>query len=169
MPTITVRLTSETSISVGQTVVTRLMWKQCVNQLACPTVDESGSDVLPVTSVSWNDVQDFLAWRSNISGQHYRLPTSEEWEQIATQSGAGTSALQATLLPVKSQRDRISMDEGVSEWTSTCDTRGQDAICDYRIVRGRSWRDANGDFRKQQAFRASSRGDAIGFRVVLDR
>ena len=38
------------------------------------------SDKLPVTCVSWNDAQAFIAWLSKKEGKVYALPTEAEWE-----------------------------------------------------------------------------------------
>lgn len=39
-------------------------------------------DDLPVVGVSWNDAQDYCAWR-NRDGRRRRLPTEAEWERAA--------------------------------------------------------------------------------------
>lgn len=37
-------------------------------------------NTMPVVWVSWNDVQDFIAWLNKLEDGHYRLPTEAEWE-----------------------------------------------------------------------------------------
>jgi formylglycine-generating enzyme required for sulfatase activity len=57
-------------------------WKECVAAKACADL-AAGPDDNPVTNVSYNDAQDYLAWLSRVAGKPFRLPSEAEWEYAA--------------------------------------------------------------------------------------
>ena len=67
------------SFHIGQFTVTQKEWEAIMG--SNPS-DEKGDD-LPVTNVSWNDVQAFIQKLNTQTGKQYRLPTEAEWEYAA--------------------------------------------------------------------------------------
>ena len=60
-------------VSVGE-------YGRCVSEKAClPLPYEAADATLPAVMVSWNDASAYAAWLSKKLGEHYRLPTDEEW------------------------------------------------------------------------------------------
>ncbi|MBI5262584.1 MAG: SUMF1/EgtB/PvdO family nonheme iron enzyme [Bradyrhizobium sp.] len=56
-------------------------YQLCVGDSACHALDR-GVTVAPdrpAVQVSWHDAQAYAAWLSRKTGDHYRLPTDEEW------------------------------------------------------------------------------------------
>ena len=68
--------------SISKFPVTVREWNQCAAAKACSFV-ASGEDTAPVTNLSWNDAQDFVAWLSRETQKKFRLPTETEWEYAA--------------------------------------------------------------------------------------
>jgi len=77
--------------AIGKYEVTFAEWDACVADGGCahkPSDQGWGRDRRPVTNVSWDDVQTYVAWLSKKTGKKYRLPTEAEWEYAAR---AGTA------------------------------------------------------------------------------
>lgn len=60
---------------------------------------------MPAVCVSWQDARDYAQWLSKETGHNYRLPTRDEWQVLAVQSGGvkrcGQNNLAGTDFPDK--------------------------------------------------------------------
>ena len=65
---------------LGQFEVTQELWNEVMDTNPSKWKDMAH---LPVESVSWNDVQVFIARLSQFTGYRFRLPTEAEWEFAA--------------------------------------------------------------------------------------
>jgi formylglycine-generating enzyme required for sulfatase activity len=156
---------------VSQTVIPLSLWKKCIAVLACPARQdgEGETENSAATRISWAEITDFLIWLSNATGKSYRLASSDEWDQIHRQGQTSGSTKSAAMEIPRSADLGILVDEGVSEWTSSCESEIASGVCQYRIVRGASWEDANDTNPvKVDAFPIDARGSGLGFRVVRD-
>ena len=68
------------NFAISQTEVTQALWQAVMG--SNPSVDTTSS-INPVTNVTWEDCQLFIARLNEITEQNFRLPTEAEWEYAA--------------------------------------------------------------------------------------
>src|SRR5690606_13842021 len=78
---------SEQPFSMMRRQVSQAEYAECVSDGACKTLDKdyrgnTGANK-PVVGVSWVDATDYAKWYSRKTGQHYRLPSYQEWALAA--------------------------------------------------------------------------------------
>jgi formylglycine-generating enzyme required for sulfatase activity len=71
--------------AVSEREITIAEWRMCVAAGACPTTAglREGDPRAPISLVSWDDTQTYVAWLSKMTGERYRLLTEPEWEYAA--------------------------------------------------------------------------------------
>ncbi|MDF2782236.1 MAG: hypothetical protein K0S96_2040, partial [Geminicoccaceae bacterium] len=106
------RVTIAKPFALGKYEVTVGQWQACVDAGACQSMPamQGVSASSPVHNVSWNEVQNYLKWLSEVSGESYRLPTEAEWEYAAR---AGT-------------KTRYWWGEGIGVSNANCEDCGGD-------------------------------------------
>jgi len=158
------RITLTRAFRIASTEVTQRQWRALMPQNRSP---QPGDD-LPVTSVSWQEAQEFCLALSRKEGRTYRLPTEAEWEYACRAGGADPPAGRAELEAVAWYGDNSEgtthpvglkapnawglhdLLGNVAEWTLDVygpyprveedeDPKGP-AAGSTRVVRGGSWR-----------------------------
>ena len=82
-PLASVRFTEPLSIMKHQ--VSGADYQRCVDAAACraPGPGVKALADRPAVQISWHDANSYAAWLSHRTGEHYRLPTDEEWAYAA--------------------------------------------------------------------------------------
>ena len=78
-PLTSVRFTRPLSIMKHQ--VSAADYQRCVDAAACRALSPGVKPAAdrPAVQISWHDADAYAAWLSRSTGEHYRLPTDEEW------------------------------------------------------------------------------------------
>jgi formylglycine-generating enzyme required for sulfatase activity len=73
------------TLAIMRHQVTAAEYRRCVDAGACPTLDRDPAAAAnrPVVKVSWRDAEAYAAWLSREAGEHFRLPSDEEWAYAA--------------------------------------------------------------------------------------
>jgi formylglycine-generating enzyme required for sulfatase activity len=69
--------------AIARYPVTLGQWRACVAAKACADIHAQGGDDAPMTNLSWDDAQSFVAWLKDVTQRDYRLPSEAEWEYAA--------------------------------------------------------------------------------------
>ena len=140
-----------------KTEVVNAQWAECVKSKKCKKAPNGNGADFPVTEVSWEDAQAFVAWLNSHSQRFdYRLPSEAEWEYVVRRYGYVVKELDSDLSSVSvSQANKRGVNSIVGnalEWLDDCwhggfvgapsDSRSwnKGLQCDKRVVRGSNWR-----------------------------
>ena len=151
-----------TPFAVGKYEVTFAEWEACVAGGGCggysPDDEGWGRGRRPVINVSWEDVQAYVRWLSEQTGEAYRLLSEAEWEYAvragttthytwgdeigrnrANCDGCGSGWDNKQTAPVGSFAANAfglhDVHGNVWEWTQDC----WEGDCSVRVLRGGSW------------------------------
>jgi serine/threonine-protein kinase PpkA len=143
------------------------------------------TDDHPVVCVSWNDAKAYTDWLSKRTGEHYRLPTQQEWLRAAQASvmasGCGNGNFSdacedgyANTAPVgRFPSTRFGLYDvvgNVAVWTADCAEPLRSGDCREHVIRGLSWRDPNepADVLRAQTSAGDIGYATTGFRVLRE-
>lgn len=85
--------------AIGRYEVTNAEWNNFAASKKCKSANNSRvqrDNRDPISFVSWHDAQSYTKWLSCLTGEVYRLPTSDEWEIAARGGATGTYFFQAS-------------------------------------------------------------------------
>jgi formylglycine-generating enzyme required for sulfatase activity len=102
--------------AVGKFDVSSDEWAACVKIGGCSQISYVGMGNRPVIYVSWNDAQQYVAWLSKMTGQHYRLLSEAEWE-YAARAGGDTSPVDSFKPNAYGLHDMVG---NVLQWVEDC-------------------------------------------------
>ena len=145
----------------------------------------SQTDDHPVVCVSWNDAKAYTDWLSRRTGEHYRLPTQQEWLRAAQTSvmasGCGNGNFSdacedgyANTAPVgRFPPTRFGLYDVVGNveiWTADCARPLSSGDCAEHVIRGLSWRDPHepANVLREQTSASDISYATTGFRVLRE-
>ena len=169
------------SFYIGKTEITQKHWYEIMGDNPS---EFKGNDNLPVESIGWDDVQEFIRKLNAKTGKDYRLPAEAEWEyaarggnksrgyaysggdnidDVAWYSGNSDSATHSVGTKQANELGLHDMSGNVWEWTDGV-YRGYG-----RLIRGGSWHIAAQNCRVPVRGYNSpeDRGSDLGFRLAL--
>ncbi|HET7924421.1 MAG TPA: SUMF1/EgtB/PvdO family nonheme iron enzyme, partial [Rhodanobacteraceae bacterium] len=130
----------------------------------------------PVVCVSWQDAKAYADWLSRQTGEHYRLPTQQEWMHVAqaivVASGCGggnfspsscDDGFENTAPVARFPASRFGLYDvvgNVAVWTVDCAKPSSKGDCREYVIRGLSWRDERDP---AQVWRETESGPDIGY------
>ncbi len=190
------------AFALSKTEITFAQWDACLAGGGCngysPNDGGWGRGSRPVSNVSWNDIQAYIAWlNSQAAGARYRLATEAEWEYAARAGatdayafGPRVTATQATFRanetsPVGEHEANawglFDMHGNVGEWVEDCyaasyenaPTDGaamESETCARRVYRGGGFSDQPMLLRAaaRQWAAPDRRMPGVGFRLVRE-
>jgi len=93
------------SFKLGETEVTQGQWRAVMGSNSPELYFKNCGDDCPVESVSWQDVQTFIAKLNSQTGQRYRLPSEAEWEYAARAGTATPFSFGGNITPEQANYD----------------------------------------------------------------
>lgn len=184
--------------AVGKYQITFDEWEAAVAAGGCETVPDDegwGQGTRPVINVDWHQVQTYVAWLSQETGNAYRLLSEAEWEYAARAGSAAAYCFGNTIseaqanfnsdgtVPVGSYAGNdfglYDMHGNVFEWVEDCWNGSYEGAptdgsawttgeCDMRLLRGGSWFSADRLLRSAERLRYLDEisRNYLGFRVA---
>jgi serine/threonine-protein kinase PpkA len=140
----------------------------------------------PAVCVSWQDAKAYTDWLSRQTGEHYRLPTQQEWlhvaQAIVVASGCGNGNFSPAscndgfenTAPVghfpATRYGLFDVIGNVAIWTADCAEPSSRGECREHAIRGLSWRDERDPAQvwREAASAADIGYTTIGFRVLRE-
>ena len=87
MAALPVTLTDGRKIYAQRYELSVFEWNRCAEARACNITlrvrPDQDAATTPATGLSYVDVQQYLIWINDLTGQEFRLPSADEWQQMA--------------------------------------------------------------------------------------